>query len=70
METITIETNSIAAILTGREQELCPFHSLIDNTCTAALSSFTTDGLRRAGYCQSENFDSCALFLSKTLRKR
>ena len=45
----------------------CPYNGI--NTCIASLSSMLIDDEKRAGYCATENYDECPMFLSKILRK-
>jgi len=70
MENIAIDTCSLHQVLDIREPDLCPYHDRSANVCRASLSSIRIDGNRCAGYCSCDNFDNCALFLAKTLRRR
>jgi hypothetical protein len=45
----------------------CPYNGI--NTCTASLSLMLIDNEKRAACCDTENYDSCPMFLSKVLRR-
>jgi hypothetical protein len=70
METMAVDNCNLYQVLDARQPEFCPYHDLSSNICEASLSSITVDRVRCAGYCSTDNFDNCALFLSKTLRKK
>jgi len=70
MENIAIDTCSLCHVLETKQPELCPYHDLSMNVCRASLSSIRIDSNRRNGYCSSDNYDNCALFLAKTLRRK
>ena len=38
--------------------------------CAASLSLINVASDRNSGYCSTDNYDNCALFLSKTLRRK
>jgi len=63
-------TRSLYQLIDMQNQALCPYHDTLLNVCNASLSFIVIDGTRHASYCSSDNFDNCALFLSKTLRKK
>ncbi|NWF75034.1 MAG: hypothetical protein HXY53_00430 [Nitrospirae bacterium] len=46
---------------------MCPYSSF--NICTASISSMFIDNQIKSDCCETENYDSCPLFLSKVLRK-
>jgi hypothetical protein len=52
------------------EQYTCPYHSVVSSICSASLSMMMIGLSTRKGYCETENYDDCPLFLSKMLRKR
>lgn len=70
METIIMDNCNLYHVLDSKQQDLCPYHDSATNICIASLSSLTVDRERNNGYCSTDNFDNCALFLSKTLRKK
>lgn len=70
METITLDTRSLGGVLDARDPDRCPHHNLATDVCTAALSVLRTDGPLQAGYCLTENYDNCPMFLAKALRRR
>lgn len=45
----------------------CPYNGI--NTCMASLSLMLIDDEKRAACCDTENYDSCPMFLSKVLRR-
>ena len=70
MEMILAEVFSLYQVLDSPQPFICPYHDAAANTCSASLSSITIDRTRRTGYCSSDNYDNCALFLAKTLRRK
>ncbi|MGO9952453.1 MAG: hypothetical protein ACLPN1_09620 [Dissulfurispiraceae bacterium] len=70
METMVMDTCSLLHVLDSQQPELCPYHDAVSNICNASLSSITVDMDRNSGYCSTDNYDNCALFLAKTLRKK
>lgn len=70
METMLTNTCCLKYLIEARQPEICPYHDMSSNICTASLWSITTDMKKRAGYCGTDNYDSCALFLAKTLRRK
>jgi len=48
-------------------QEQCPYNGI--NVCRASLSSMLIDEYQKERWCGTDNYDSCALFLSKLLRR-
>ena len=50
----------------GIYEMACPYNGI--NTCMASLSSMLIDDEKRAACCDTENYDSCPMFLSKVLR--
>ncbi|BCR06798.1 hypothetical protein DESUT3_38670 [Desulfuromonas versatilis] len=49
-------------------EESCPYLAAAPHACLAATSEQAPDRQRLSQYCCSENFDRCALFLSRQLR--
>jgi hypothetical protein len=70
MEKILIDTRSLYHVLDAQQPERCPYHDTSANICKASLSLISIDNNRRSGYCSTDNYDNCALFLSKTLRMK
>ena len=70
METMILDTCSLYHVLDAPQPDICPYHNVATNICSASLSSITIDRTRRSGYCSCDNYDNCALFLSKTLRRK
>jgi len=70
METIVMNTCCLQHVLEARQPESCPYHDVAKNICAASLSSIAADRVRRASYCSTDNYDNCALFLAKTLRRK
>ncbi len=70
METIALDTCCLYRVLEARQPEFCPYHDISVNICSASLSSISVDKTRRACYCSTDNYDNCALFLAKTLRRK
>ena len=50
------------------EQNACPYCEAEDDVCKASVTSLRIGALARLKRCNSENYDSCALFLAKCLR--
>ncbi len=46
---------------------MCPYSSF--NICTASISLIFIDNQTKTDCCNTEDYDSCPLFLSKVLRK-
>ena len=70
MENIAMDTCNLIHVLESRHPALCPYHDVETKICTASFSSITVDRKRSSCYCSIDNFDNCALFLAKTLRKQ
>jgi len=70
METMIADICSLYHVLDAPHLEICPYHNAAKNICSASLSSITIDRTRCTGYCSSDNYDNCALFLAKTLRRK
>jgi hypothetical protein len=70
MEMILAEVCSLYHVLDAPQPEICPYHNAATDICAASLSSISIDRKRRTGYCSSDNYDNCALFLAKTLRRK
>ena len=47
----------------------CPYHSALTGVCSASLTMMVAGAVTRTRYCMNENYDNCALFLSKMLRR-
>jgi hypothetical protein len=58
------------ASLAETQSAPCPYRDASVNICSASLTSLALDKARLSGYCSTENFDNCVLFLSKALRKK
>ena len=65
-----MNTCCLQHVLEARQPEICPYLDTATNICAASLSSITTDGIRRASYCSTDNYDNCALFIAKSLRRK
>jgi len=48
--------------------DACPYCDTKADVCGASVTSLKIGALVRSNRCNSENYDSCALFLSKCLR--
>ncbi len=48
----------------------CPYCNIEANICVASLTSLKLGVLMRLNYCSSDNYDNCAIFLAKSLRRR
>lgn len=48
----------------------CPYCNIKADVCVASLSSLKLGLLMRENYCGSDNYDNCAIFLAKSLRRR
>jgi hypothetical protein len=46
----------------------CPFFAAEQHACRAAIIAYVPDSLHIYHYCQSDDHDSCAMFLAKALR--
>lgn len=46
----------------------CPFINAKIEICTAAVSLLKTDEHRRRFYCDTDDYDNCPFFISKSLR--
>lgn len=66
-------TVSIRQIAVGHgpavHQLSCPYECKVTDICAASLSSMTISSSARQKYCSNDNYDSCPLFLAKSLRK-
>lgn len=64
-------SNKGATILltAGVERLSCPYSGASD-ICDASLSSLSPSASVRSAFCDSEDYDSCPLFLAKVLRRR
>ena len=51
------------------EQYCCPYHSMLTNVCSASLTMMVAGVATRQRYCENENYDICAMFVSKMLRR-
>lgn len=50
------------------ELDVCPYCDPKADVCGASVTSLKIGALVRSNRCNSENYDNCALFLSKCLR--
>jgi len=48
--------------------DVCPLCDTKADVCEASVTSLKIGALVRLNRCNSENYDNCALFLSKCLR--
>ncbi len=48
----------------------CPYDAEGTGICAASLSEMAIRPDIREGYCESENYDNCPIFLSKIMRKK
>lgn len=46
----------------------CPYQDAVNELCTASIHGMIRDLNMNVRYCNSGNFDNCAIFLSKCLR--
>ncbi len=49
--------------------EACPYCDAKTDICEASVTSIKIGALVRSNRCDSENYDSCSLFLAKCLRR-
>jgi hypothetical protein len=49
---------------------VCPYCDTDANVCAASLTSIRLEKSVRSNRCNSDSYDSCALFLAKSLRLR
>ena len=70
METSVMDNCNLNYVLESLEPEFCPYHDVVSNICKASISSINVDGVRNSSYCSTDNYDNCAFFLAKTLRKK
>ena len=47
----------------------CPYCDAKTDVCDASVTSLKIDALVRFDRCNGENYDNCALFLAKCLRR-
>jgi hypothetical protein len=47
----------------------CPYCDAETDVCEASVTSLKIGALVRLNRCNSENYDSCSLFLAKCLRR-
>jgi hypothetical protein len=50
--------------------DACPYCDSRADVCKASVTSLKLGALVRLNRCNSEDYDSCALFLAKCLRSR
>lgn len=62
--------NNMNAITPELKEDLdaCPYCDTKADVCAASVTSLKLGTLVRLNRCNSENYDNCALFLSKCLR--
>ncbi|WP_305044024.1 hypothetical protein [Geoalkalibacter sp.] len=63
----TLSAGNTALALSPTENT-CPYLCGQSQTCTASFSAMAVNGRKRRDLCHSEDFDDCALFLSRLLR--
>ena len=51
-------------------EKFCPYCNVGAETCSASLTSMSLGILMKLNYCDSDNYDNCATFLAKSLRRR
>jgi aminopeptidase-like protein len=51
-------------------ETLCPYCHTEADVCKASITALSLGKLVRSSYCKNENYDNCALFLAKNLRRR
>jgi hypothetical protein len=59
---------SATCIQPPRPEEGCPFHRPDAGTCRASVAGLNVEWRRRKSYCTTDDYDYCAVFLSKILR--
>lgn len=52
----------------SEDLDVCPYCDPKTDVCAASVTSLKLGTLVRLNRCNSENYDNCALFLSKCLR--
>jgi hypothetical protein len=52
------------------DPDVCPYCDNMTDTCEASVTSLKIGASVRSDRCNSENYDDCALFLAKCLRKK
>jgi len=52
-----------------KDFDTCPYCDDKTDVCKASLASLKIGTLVRSNRCNSENYDSCSLFLAKCLRR-
>jgi hypothetical protein len=52
-----------------RDLESCPYCDTKAEVCEASVTALKIESSVRFNRCNSENYDNCALFLAKCLRK-
>ena len=50
--------------------DVCPFEETKTNICMASLSAMIIGPHSRQEYCSNDNYDSCPIFLARSLRRR
>ena len=60
------------ALATEVKEDLdaCPYCDAKTDICKASMTSLKIGALARLHRCSSENYDNCALFLAKCLRRK
>jgi len=61
--------NAIAPTV-KEDLDMCPFCDAKSEVCEASVTSLKIGALIRLNRCNSENYDNCALFLAKCLRRK
>lgn len=49
-------------------EEGCPFHRADAGTCRASVVGLQVEWRRRKSHCTTDDYDYCAIFLSRILR--
>jgi hypothetical protein len=65
------EVKKMIAIATKarEDQDVCPYCDARTEVCKASVTSLRIGALVRVNRCNSGNYDNCALFLAKCLRR-
>ncbi len=66
------EVDTMNALATRAREDLdaCPYCDVKTDVCKASVTSLKIGALVRLKRCNNENYDNCALFLAKCLRRK
>lgn len=70
IESNVIDNCNLNRVLDASQFERCPYLNADSEICVASISSISIDPSRKHGYCSTDNYENCALFLAKTLRNK